>query len=151
MAGDDDGPPGDDDFDLLLIKPNGESLSSENAASYESLEVANPESGTYKVCVIAYSTSSGIKSMTHKLASWVISPYDKGGNFNVSVPGKVNTSTSAIVGMSWSGLTEGERYLGAAQFLDLKNVVQATTLLFVEPGATIPLSTTTRVKEKLME
>jgi hypothetical protein len=132
--------PGADDFDLIVIKPNGTNLYSGNAASTEALQIASPEAGEYKLCVIAYGTDSSAETMSHRLSSWVLNNTDLGGNFSVALPGKVVANSNAMVGMSWSGLIDGERYLGGAQFLDLSGTVQATTLLRVESGAAVPVA-----------
>ena len=75
--------------------------------------------------------------MKHRLMSWV-----------------VMAGYNTTVGMSWSGLEEGKRYLGAARFLDQDNVVRATTVLRVETGsAGIPTAQSERPvpKEKIAE
>jgi hypothetical protein len=58
---------------------------------------------------------------------------DTGGNFNALLPSTVYVGGSASVGLTWSGLTAGKRYLGAVQFKDLAGVLQATTIVRVEP------------------
>jgi hypothetical protein len=55
-----------------------------------------------------------------------------GGNFRVLVPSQVYAGSLATVGMSWSGLATGERYVAAGQFTDAAGAVQATTVLRVE-------------------
>lgn len=73
--------------------------------------------------------------MTHQLSSWVVTTADVGGNLAVAMPGKIVAGNNASVGLSWSGLDAGHRYLGGAQFQDLNGVVQATTILRIETGA----------------
>ena len=65
--------------------------------------------------------------------SWIVTPTDVGGNFNVLLPGQVYAAGTSTAGMAWSGLTPGKRYMGAVQFLDLSGVAQATTVLSVSP------------------
>ena len=72
-------------------------------------------------------------SSSFKLSSWIVTPADLGGNFNVLLPGQVYAAGTSTVGMSWSGLASGKRYLGAVQFLDLSGLPQATTVLSVNP------------------
>jgi hypothetical protein len=62
-----------------------------------------------------------------------VTPADVGGNFNVLLPGQVYAAGTSTVGMAWSGLTPGKRYMGAVQFLDLGPTIQATTVLSVNP------------------
>ncbi len=120
-----------DDFDMLLLGPNGVSLSSGGDTSAESVQLASPAAGAYKVCVILYGSAAPTSSF--KLSSWVVTAADLGGNFNVLLPGQVYAAGASTVGMAWSGLTPGKRYLGAVQFLDLGPTVQATTVLSVNP------------------
>ena len=136
-----------DDHDLGLLAPDGTWLYSGNNGSNEAVQVPSPAAGNYKVCVNAY--GSTVPVMSHKLSSWVVTRADVGGNFTAMVPSKVVAGTNATVGVSWSGLQAGKRYLGAAQFLDLANVVQATTVMRVETGvAGIPLSEAERAVPK---
>lgn len=138
-----------DDHDLGLLHPNGTWAYSGNDGSNESVQALSPAAGNYKVCVVAYGSNDPV--MNHKLSSWVVTRADMGGNFTVMVPGKVVAGNNATVGMSWSGLQADKRYLGAAQFLDLNNVVQATTALRVETGvAGIPASEAERQVPKVV-
>ncbi|MBA4177034.1 MAG: peptidase S8 and S53 subtilisin kexin sedolisin [Leptothrix sp. (in: Bacteria)] len=125
------GAPGGDDFDMIVITPSGGSVYSGNAASNESVQFASPVAGNYRVCVHAYDTASNGPS-TYQLSSWVVTPSDLGGNFRVLTPSTVYAGSSATVGISWSGLPVGDRYLGAVQFTDLSGTVQATTVVRVE-------------------
>jgi len=65
---------------------------------------------------------------------------DVGGRFNVMMPSTVYAGGSSTVGLTWSGLALGGRYLGAAQFKDLSGVVQATTVLRVETNGGLPVT-----------
>ena len=141
-----DSNPGDD-HDLGLLSPTGTWIYSGNDGSVESVQVASPAPGTYKACVVAY--GSNVAAMRHRLNSWVVTTADTGGRFAVAVPGKVVAAVNATVGFSWSGLELGKRYLGAAQFRDANNAVQATTVLRIETGAaSIPASTAEKVTPK---
>ena len=120
-----------DDYDMMLLSSSGSSVYSGNDGSNESVQIASPAAGNYKVCVVLYGSSAA--SSTFKLSSWIVTPADVGGNFNVMLPSQVYVAGTATVGMGWSGLTPGNRYLGAAQFLDLNGVPQATTVLSVNP------------------
>jgi hypothetical protein len=138
----DTGAPGQDDHDMLVMKSDGSNVVySGNGASVESVQYGSPSAGTYHVCVLAYDTAASANGlMTHRLSSWVVTTADLGGNFVAAVPAKVVAGNNTTVGMSWSGLGAGKRYLGAAQFLDLNNAVQATTVLRVETAAAVPTS-----------
>ena len=134
-----DSNPGDD-HDMGVLAPNGTWVYSGNDGSVESVQVLNPAAGNYKVCVVGY--GSNVPNMVHRLNSWVVSRADVNPRFVVAVPGKVVAGTNTTIGMSWSGLTEGKRYVGAAQFMDASGVVSATTVLRVDTGvAAIPAVT----------
>jgi hypothetical protein len=138
-----------DDNDMGILSPSGAWTYSGNEGSNESVQLSSPAAGNYKVCVVAY---GGLPVMTHKLSSWVVTPSDVGGKFVVAVPGKVVAGNNATVGFSWSGLSDNQRYLGGAQWLDLGNVVQATTVLRVETGAaSIPASEAERAIPKSVD
>ncbi|CAN5863809.1 hypothetical protein BH11PSE12_BH11PSE12_06060 [soil metagenome] len=141
--------PGADDFDMLVVNPDGSSVYSGHAASTESVQLASPAAGNYKVCVVAYGTDADASDMSYSMSSWVVSNTDVGGNLAVAIPGKVVAGGSAVVGMSWSGLSTGQRYLGAAQFKDLAGNVQATTVLRVETGDVVPTAEAERADAKM--
>ncbi len=134
------GTPGSDDFDMMILYPDGATiLYSGNDGSNEAVQVASPAAGAYKVCVTSYATVAGGPS-TFKLSSWVVTRADLGGNFNALVPSAVYAGGSATVGLSWSGLPLGGRYMGAAQWLDQSGAVQATTVLRVETNGGLPVN-----------
>jgi hypothetical protein len=134
-----------DDHDLGVLAPDGTWSYSGNDGSNESVQLASPSAGSYKVCVVAYGSTTP-QAMVHKLASWVVTPADIGGKFTVAVPGKVVAGNNTTVGVSWSGLADNQSYVGAAQFMDLNGVVQATTLVNVSTGAaSVPTAEADRV------
>ncbi|MCV2353687.1 S8 family serine peptidase [Paucibacter sp. B2R-40] len=126
--------PGADDFDMVMYNAAGAKVgNSGNDGSNEAMQINSPEAGDYNVCVHAYGGPEA--SMSYQLSSWLVSTSDLGGKFTVALPGKVVSGGNVVAGMSWSGLANNERYLGAAQFLDAGGKVQATTALRVETGA----------------
>jgi hypothetical protein len=138
-----------DDHDMGILSPNGTWTYSGNDGSNESVQLSSPAAGNYKVCVVAY---GGLPVMTHKLSSWVVTPSDVGGKFVVALPSKVVAGNNTTVGVSWSGLSDNQRYLGGAQFLDLNNAVQATTVVRVETGAAgIPAAESDRAIPKSVD
>jgi hypothetical protein len=135
-----------DDNDMGLLAPNGTFTYSGNDGSNETVQLSSPAAGNYRVCVVAY---GGPAAMTHKLSSWVVTSADVGGKFTVAIPGKVVAGVSSSVGFSWSGLEAGHRYVGGAQWLDLNNVVGATTVLRIDTGAAaIPAAESDRALPK---
>ena len=131
-----------DDNDLAVVAPDGTVSASEGGTSHETVELLNPAAGNYKVCVAAYAAASG--TSTHRLSSWIVKPGDTaGGAFNVLVPSTVYAGGSATVGMSWSGLATGHRYVGGAQFLDAGGNAAAATLLYIDTTPGTPLDVET--------
>jgi len=136
-----------DDNDMGVMGPNGFWKYSGKDYTNEAVQLASPAAGNYKVCVVAWGSDED--TATHKLMSWLVTAADVGGKFTVAVPGKVVAGTYASLGLSWSGLEAGKRYLGAIQFLDQNNVMQATTVVRVETGAAaVPTAQTDRAALK---
>jgi len=128
-----------DDFDLLLLKPDGTAMSSRNVAGAdESIQLAMPPAGNYSVCVHAY---AGSTAMSAKLSSWLINSSDTGGSFKAMLPSQVYVGGSASVGVSWTGLGAGKRYVGALQFMDTGGNPQAVTGVRVITNGGVPTST----------
>lgn len=139
--------PASDDHDMGILAPNGTWTYSGADGTNEAVQVSAPAAGNYRVCVVAY---GGAPAMTHKLASWVVTPADNNGKFTVAVPGKVVAGNNTTIGMSWSGLPENQTFVGGAQFQDLNGAVQATTVLRVATGtASVPTAEGPRASAKL--
>ena len=131
-----------DDNDLAVVLPTGAVASSEGGTSHETVELLNPPAGSYKVCVASYAAVSG--SSTHHLSSWIVAPGDSGGGaFNVLMPSSVFAGGTATVGLSWSGLATGHRYIGGVQYLDGSGSVAAGTVLSIDttPGTPADMPT----------
>ncbi|MBV8034558.1 S8 family serine peptidase [Roseateles sp.] len=137
-----------DDNDMLVVTPSNTTLYSGSEGSNEAVQISSPAAGSYTVCVHAY---GGQPQMTHSLSSWVVTPSDTGGNFTVLVPSQVYAGSSATVGMSWSGLTNGKRYVGGAQWVDPNGAVQSATVLRVEPGVAVLSEALDTAPRKLAE
>ena len=137
-----------DDNDMGLMAPNGAWVYSGHDGSNEAVQVASPPAGNYKVCVLAYGGANS-EAMSHKLASWVVTTADTGGDFTVALPGKAYLGTNTTVGVSWAGLSDNQSYVGGVQFVDMSGVVQATTLVNVNTGsATVPTAEMDRAAAK---
>lgn len=135
---------GGDDLDLVMVNAAGTLVAySALEGSNETISLANPPAGTYRVCVIGYSTASG--GATHYgLHSAVVTTADKGGNLRALVPAAVYAGGKATVPVSWSGLASGKRFLGAVRLLDNTGAVGATTVLQVETNNPVPLGERTQ-------
>lgn len=129
---------GEDDLDLLIMDAAGTALAgSLNGGSNETVTWTNPAAGTYKACVISYDTEQR-PNTTYTLSTWAVSKADVGGNFKVLVPATAYVGGTASVGMSWSGLATGQRYLGAATF-KVDGVAQGLTLVEVHTNDPVPV------------
>jgi hypothetical protein len=132
-----------DDLDLVILNSaNAVIGSSGSDGSNESVTFLNPAAGTYKACVIAYNKQTR-PSTTATLSSWIVSPSDVGGNFKVLVPANAYVGGTASVGMSWSGLATGQRFLGAATF-KVGGVASGTTLADIQTNDPVPLGTSSK-------
>lgn len=142
------GTPGDDNDMLLLYPNNTTSVYSGNDGSNETVQVTAPAAGTYKVCVAAY---GGADAMTHTLSSWIVKAGD-GAGMKVMVPSQVYAGSTATVGLTWSGLSTGKRYVGAFQLLDAGGAPQTTTVVRVSTDGSVPvLNEPNTVAAKLAE
>jgi hypothetical protein len=120
----------------VVIKGSTVVGSSGGDTANESVQLLNPAAGDYKVCVVGYAPRGG--SASYALSSWLVNSASTGGNFKVNVPSSATIGGTASVGMSWSGLATGKRYVGAVNFL-LGGVKQGTTVIDVDTTDPLPL------------
>lgn len=126
-----------DDNDIMVLSPSNAVLAYPGLSrSNESFQLVSPPAGNYRVCVTAY---AGASPMKHKLSSWIVSP-GEGTNLRAMLPSGVYAGSSASVGLSWSSLAAGGRYVGGVQLLDTSGVAQATTVLRVSNDGVVPVS-----------
>ena len=126
-----------DDLDLIMFNSAGVQVGySGTATSNEVITLMAPAAGTYRVCVAGYAPNGG--SATYTLASWMVVKDEIGGNLKVTLPSSVFTGGTASVVASWSGLTAGQRYMGAVQYL---NGTTPLSTQLLEVDATNPVPT----------
>lgn len=126
-----------EDLDLIMFNSAGVQVGySGNGTSNEMITLMAPAAGTYTVCVAGYAPNNG--SSTYTLASWIVGSNDVGGNLKVSLPSSVFVGGTASAAASWSGLTAGQRYMGAVQYL-MGTTPLSTTLLEVDATNPVPL------------
>ena len=82
----------------------------------------------------------GAASETHRLSSWVVSASEASGSLNVRLPGNAVAGGTATVGVAWSGLATGGRYMGGFQLKDPSGVVQSGTAVRVNTDGTAPVA-----------
>ena len=126
-----------DDHDLGLLAPDGSFVYSGNDGSNEAVQMINPAAGSYKVCVVAY---GGGSPMSHRLSSWVVTAADASSSLNVLLPGNAVAGSTATVGVAWSGLATGGRYVGGFQLKDPAGAVQSGTVVRVNTNGSAPQS-----------
>jgi hypothetical protein len=129
---------GRQDVDLALLKDGKLLAYSMTVGSNESITVASPAAGTYQLCVIGYDLAPGAPA---KLAvSSAIVPRSDSGSLKAALPSKVYAGSTATVGLSWSGLAVGKRYIGAVGFVDPSGNAAATTVLAVDTDDAVPVA-----------
>lgn len=122
-----------DNVYLFILDSNGVRHSfSGNAGSNQSVTMSNPVPGNYNVCLVGNVIFNRVSTDLF-LSQAIVKRGDAGGNLKAGAPGQTYPAGKATVGLSWSGLDAGKRYLGAVQWLDNKGVVAGTTVLAVEP------------------
>ena len=132
--------PGRDDLDLVIVNSAGQLVaSSTTTAANETISVAAPPPGNYRVCVLGYRTATGAPS-TYALHSAIVTTADKGGNLRALVPAQVYAGGKATVPITWNGLPAGQRFLGAVRLLDNTGTVGSTTVLKIETNQPVPQS-----------
>jgi subtilisin family serine protease len=130
-----------DDHDMGLLAPDGTWIYSGNDGSNELVQAINPAAGNYKVCVVAYGGAPGMK---HRLNSWVVTPADASSSLNLMLPGTSFVGSSATVGVFWTGLLTGQRYVGGFQLKDAGGVAQTGTVVVVDTAGNSPVAFTNR-------
>jgi hypothetical protein len=128
------------DLDLAVLNPAGNLVAySGNEGANELASLTAPAAGTYKVCVVGFTTPNKVSS-SYKLSSGIVTTADKAGNFRVGLPATVYAGSAATVAAGWSGLASGKRFVGAVQLQQgTTGVVGATTVFQVETNNPIPL------------
>lgn len=139
----------DSDLDLVVVNAAGTVVgSSGNEGSNEMVTLANLAAGTYRVCVVGYAPLGG--QAEYALSSWVMAPGTDAGNLKVTTPGFSYVGGTGTVGISWSGLQAGKRYLGNINYL-VGGVKQGSTYVEVFTNDPLPLFQNSRGKALLAE
>ena len=105
-------PGGATDLDLFLLDPSGQLVAqSTNGGTNEEITLPNPEAGTYTLVVHGWAV--GTPDLPYNLRSALV-PSATGGSLQVTSgsPFTATVGSSTTVGLSWSGLTAGQDYLG---------------------------------------
>ena len=108
----DDFTDGADDLDLYVFTTGGAFVGqSGSGTSAEQVDATLPPDGTYAVFVHGWQTDGPDSNYT--LFEWAV-PLASGGSLSVdSAPTSATVGGSGTIGISWSGLLAGTKYLGA--------------------------------------
>lgn len=132
------GADGRQDVDLLLLGGGALVNYSMHLGANEAISLASPPAGTYQLCVIGYDLAGGVPAAL-TLSSAIVGKGDT-GSLKAALPGKVIGGSTATVGLSWSGLAAGKRYLGGMQLLDASGAVAATTVVSIGTDGAVPVA-----------
>jgi Subtilase family/Fibronectin type-III domain/Peptidase inhibitor I9/PA domain len=90
--------------------------SSGGATASEEVNLVSPVAGAYTIRVIGYSIPGAIGATANfHLFSWTLGS-SAAGNMAVTAPSSASTGGSGSIGLSFSGLTAGTKYLGAVVY-----------------------------------
>lgn len=130
---------GGHDLDLALLYGSTLVGYSGGESANETINLASPPAGNYKVCVIGYAPANGVSS-NFSMSSAIVNKTDIGGNLKVAAPTKAISGATLPVVISWSGLPTGKRYLGGVQYAGADGAtVAATTMLSIETNSPVPV------------
>jgi len=121
---------GNDDLDLYVFNAGGSLVgSSGSGTSAEEVNLLNPAAGDYFVVVHGWQTDGPDANYT--LFSWALDAASA-GNMAVSAPVTATVGGTGTVGLSFSSLTAGTKYLGAVDYNDGSTVI-GSTIVRVDP------------------
>ncbi|NGZ83164.1 S8 family serine peptidase [Duganella aceris] len=135
----DGGADGRQDLDMVLLSGGALVDYSMHVGANEAIILSSPPAGAYQLCLIGYDLAGGAPA-AFTLSSALVGKADAGGNLKAAAPGKVYAGSTATVGLSWSGLAAGKRYVGGVQLLDASGAVAATTVVSIGTDAALPLA-----------
>jgi subtilisin family serine protease len=102
------------DIDLYVLGPTGNSVGqSFNGGSDETVNVSNPQPGTYTVFMHGWGLPNG--TTPFKLHAWVLGS-SAPGNMTVTAPASATAGQTAQIGLNFSGLAPATKYLGSVVY-----------------------------------
>ena len=101
------------DLDLYLFNSSFQQIGgSGGSTSAEEINLVNPAAGTYYVYVDGFATGD---PSTFTVFAWALGSTST-GNMTVTAPTAAVTGTSGSIGLAFSGLTPGVKYLGSVAY-----------------------------------
>jgi subtilisin family serine protease len=124
------------DLDLYVFRNSTGLLvgASGSGTSNEEVNLLNPAADTYTVFVHGFAVPGGPTDKANfTLFSWVLGSADA-GNMSVSAPATATTGGSGTIGLTFTGLTPGTKYLGSVAYGDGVNPLPVNpTIVRVDP------------------
>jgi len=118
------------DLDIEVLDPAGKSVgTSGGPTSAESVTLTKPAAGTYTVRITAFDVPASGTGFT--LFSWALGS-TAAGNMTVAAPAMATTAKPGAIGLSFTGLVKGTKYLGAIDYTGAEAMPQST-LVRVDP------------------
>ncbi|MDQ3026975.1 MAG: S8 family serine peptidase [Pseudomonadota bacterium] len=115
------------DIDLCVFRGTTLQGSSGSGTSAEEVNLVNPVAGTYKVVVHGWGVAG---SSPFKLHTWLVDSA-AAGNMTVSFPATATIGTTGAIGLTFSGLTSGTKYMGSVAYTGSSGL--PVTLVRVDP------------------
>ena len=121
----DDQIPAGNDIDLYITNEAGALVgASGTGTSEEIVNLRNPAAGTYTAHVHGWQTLGG-GTTSYILYTWGLGSADA-GNMTVTAPASATTGETASIGLSFTGLASGTRYLGAVDYSNGTDTIGST-------------------------
>ncbi len=117
------------DIDVFVYRGSTLVGVSTNGGSNEQVNLLNPVAGTYRVYLHGWGLPSGTSQF--KLHAWVLGTASA-GNMAVTAPASANVATTGTIGLTFSGLTAGTKYLGSVFYSGTPGL-PAPTIITVNP------------------
>jgi hypothetical protein len=120
------------DLDLYVYDSTGTFVTlSGTSTSTEEANLLNPAPGTYTVYVHGFATTGASANFT--LYSWLLGTADA-GNMTVTAPPSATLGATGTIGLTFSSLTPGVKYLGSVAYTGPAGVTMPDpTLVRVDP------------------
>ena len=115
------------DIDLCVFRGTTLVGSSGSGTSAEEVNLVNPTAAMHTVVVHGWGVAG---TSPFKLHAWVLGG-DAAGNMTVSAPTTATTGATASIGLAFSGLTAGTRYLGSVAYTGSASL--PTTIVRIDP------------------
>jgi len=116
------------DLDMCVFRGTTQVGSSGSGTSAEEVNLLNPTAGDYTVVVQGWGV---VGSSPFKLNTWLLGTASE-GNMTVTAPATATTGASGDIGLSFSGLVAGLKYLGSVAYGGASGM-PAPTIVRVNP------------------